>query len=155
MVIATSVYEHKDGIENGDRPLDEYEVQFSDDPENPIPNRHDVLTNSSVYLQGATTFFFYDVDAWVNRGEPVQAIGLARETHVSEETSGNPSWIRKTIIYTDGFGRELQTKLKVEDGDAWVKVLIPEGDPDYDPERDTYRYVEQYVENDRDRKSVV
>ena len=122
MVIATSVYEHKEGIENGDRPLDEYEVQFSDDPDNPIPNRHDVLKNSETYLQGATTFFFYDVDAWVDREEPIQAIGLARETHVSDEPPSIPSNIQKTITYTDGFGRELQSKLKVEDGPAWERV---------------------------------
>jgi hypothetical protein len=127
MVIVTSVYGQVDGEDKGDLPLEgNYEVRLevSDDPDVlPIPNRQDILDRPEYYLQSATTFFFYDLKAWCGDEEnrqPIQAVGLARETHVSEPGGDTPS-IQISIAYTDGFGRELQSKLKVEDGPAWQR----------------------------------
>ena len=115
MVIATSLYGTEyDETDKGDTPLAGYTVV---EP----PNLRHVIDNPHTYLQEATSFFFYDLNAWSDRGEPPQAIGLAREKHVSDLSSGEVSEVQKTVTYSDGFGREIQTKLWVEAGEAWVK----------------------------------
>ncbi len=120
MVIATSVYGAEAGKEKGDIPIfakdgsPNYQVQ-------PDPSMVDILANPQQYLQGATTFFFYDLEAWRTRQEPPQSVLIARETHVSELAAGEVTQYQKTIAYSDGFGRELQSKLLVEPGKAWVK----------------------------------
>jgi RHS repeat-associated protein len=114
MVTATSVYGTENSINKGDLPLESYAVQN-------VTSLQDVIDNPHTYLQDATTFFYYDLEAWKDRGEPVQAIGLARESHVSELEPEAESEVQFSITYSDGFGRELQSKLKVEPGKAWVK----------------------------------
>lgn len=118
LVIATSVYgtePNAQGVDDprGDLPLEDYQVQE-------VPNLRHVIDNPHVYLQNATTFFFYDVEAWKDREEPPQAVGLAREQHVLDP-GGEQSPVQVSVTYSDGFGREIQSKLLVEPGDAWKK----------------------------------
>ncbi|MDG5817068.1 RHS repeat-associated core domain-containing protein [Chitinispirillales bacterium ANBcel5] len=114
MVIATSVYGTESGIDKGDAPLDEYN-EVAD------PSIEFIVSNPEDYLQEATTFFFYDLHAWTDRAEPPQFIALARETHVSDLAGGETSRIQISLGYSDGFERELQSKIKVESGLAWVR----------------------------------
>ncbi|PTM12169.1 MAG: hypothetical protein DA408_11650 [Bacteroidetes bacterium] len=79
-----------------------------------------ILAAPHDYLQGATTFFHYDPFAWQDRREPPYWMAVLRETHVSELETGTRSPCQITISYSDGFGRTLQEKLKVEPGLAWV-----------------------------------
>jgi RHS repeat-associated protein len=120
MVIATSVYGTELGITKGDTPIFDpngdpiYQIQTDASVTN-------VLADPGKYLQEATTFFYYDLDAWKDRSEPPQSILIAREIHVSDVGAQRAVPLQRTIAYSDGFGRELQTKLKVEPGLAWVK----------------------------------
>ena len=53
-----------------------------------------------------------DPTAW----QPVFAATLARETHVSDLTTGQPSAIQVNFSYSDGFGREIQQKQQADPG---------------------------------------
>lgn len=120
MVIATSIYGSEMGAAKGDTPI----YDSNGDPIYQIranASITSVLADPAYYLQAATTFFYYDMEAWQDRQEPPQSILLSRETHVSELTPTQETKIQKTIAYSDGFGRELQSKIMVEPGLAWVK----------------------------------
>ena len=75
--------------------------------------RANVLATPHQYLQGATTFFHYDLFAWLLRKQPNHAVSLVRETH------GDPaSKTQINFAYSDGFGRTIMAKVQAEPGDA-------------------------------------
>lgn len=117
VVVATSLYGSEKGEKKVDKPLLEYQVRKN-------PNFEDVLgladrgNGPEYYLQNATSFFYYDLDAWRKNGQPVHVINLQRETHVSER---NSTRIRKVVTHIDGFGRNLETKMLVDsDSKQWL-----------------------------------
>lgn len=106
MVIATAV---KGKNEEGDS-LDNYlpvEIPGAD-------MRTDMYANPHTYLQGATSFFYYDLNAWQRDGQPNYALSIVREVH------GDPT--TKTQInfsYSDGFGQTIMAKVQAEPGTAF------------------------------------
>ncbi len=107
MVIAASVM-GKVGENDGDSLIG---YVWQDAGTNDI--RADVLTNPHKYLQGATTFFHYDLFAWLLRKKPNHAISLVRETH-----GDTASKTQINFAYSDGFGRTILAKVQAEPGDA-------------------------------------
>ena len=91
----------------------------------------DILDRPEDYLQGATSYFFYDLFAWKNDGQPVHSINLLRETHVKDLSDDEESPIQTHIAYSDGFGRVLQNKVKVDSGEVFLR------DTDGELSRDT------------------
>ena len=63
------------------------------------------------HLGTATTRIIYDLDR-----VPVCAASIARETHVSDLNSGAQTKVQLHFVYSDGFGREAQTKVQAEPG---------------------------------------
>jgi len=63
------------------------------------------------YLGSATTRIVYDLDR-----APVCAAAIARETHVSALAPGQQTLVQMQFVYSDGFGREAQTKAPAEPG---------------------------------------
>ena len=63
------------------------------------------------YLGTATTRIIYDLDR-----APVCAAAIARETHVSALAAGQQTAVQLHFAYSDGFGREAQTKAQAEPG---------------------------------------
>jgi RHS repeat-associated protein len=63
------------------------------------------------YLGTATTRILYDLDRI-----PACAATIARETHVSDLAPGEATRAQLSFIYSDGFGREVQTKAQAEPG---------------------------------------
>ena len=120
MVIATSVHgmeESDNGIvRKGDADIVEY-IVLQPETENPL---EDIVAHPENYLQGASSYFYYDVDAFYTRNEPPQFITLGREIHVSELSENEETPIHISLGYSDGFGRELQQKVKVEPGIAYI-----------------------------------
>lgn len=117
VVIATSVYGSETGEKKGDKPLFEYQVRkdlsFAD-----ILGLAEGANGPGHYLQNATSFFYYDLEAWRKNGQPVHVINLQRETHVSE---GALTRIRRVVTHIDGFGRNLETKMLVDsDSKQWL-----------------------------------
>lgn len=74
--------------------------------------------NPHAYLQGATAFFYYDLNAWRRDGQPNHAIGIVRETHVADE-NGTPTKTQISFSYSDGFGQAIMMKVQAEPGDAF------------------------------------
>lgn len=75
MVIATSIHGTENGKKNGDKPLFEYQVRKN-------PNFENILGTAAGangpehYLQNATSFFYYDLEAWRRNGQPMHVINL-------------------------------------------------------------------------------
>ncbi|ABO49533.1 YD repeat protein [Desulforamulus reducens MI-1] len=125
MVIATSVFGTMGGKPAGDRDLKEYKAIPQVDT-----TFDDVLANPHKYLQDATTYFYYDLSAWKNKGQPARSVQLTRETHVSDLAAGEKSGMHIQINYSDGFGREIEKKLKADAGEAVLRDNA--GKPVYD-----------------------
>ena len=82
-------------------------------------------------LKSATSRFVYDLDRYGRCGEPPFAATLVRETHVSDALPPQGLQIQVAFAYSDGFGRDLQSKIQAEPGDAPIRaatVLLPNGD---------------------------
>ncbi|NCU35448.1 toxin [Candidatus Falkowbacteria bacterium] len=67
----------------------------------------DTIANPTVSMQ-------YDLHHWKNMQLPVYVFTRAREKHKDAQTA----WL-ESYTYSDGLGRELQTKVQAEDGLAW------------------------------------
>lgn len=76
-------------------------------------------------LADPTTRLEYELFAWKNHGQPNFVHTFAREMH----GQANPRW-QESYLYSDGFGRELQTKIQAEPGNA---PLREESDNPYKP----------------------
>jgi RHS repeat-associated protein len=63
------------------------------------------------HLGTATTRIIYDLDR-----VPVCAAAIARETHVSDLALAQQTKVQLSFVYSDGFGREAQTKGQAEPG---------------------------------------
>ncbi|MEH2358572.1 SpvB/TcaC N-terminal domain-containing protein [Nostoc sp.] len=63
------------------------------------------------HLGTATTRIIYDLEH-----TPVCAVAIARETHISDLEAGQESKVQLSFVYSDGFGREAQTKVQAEPG---------------------------------------
>jgi RHS repeat-associated protein len=62
------------------------------------------------HLGTSTTRIIYDLER-----TPVCAAAIARETHVSDQ-GGGQTRVQLSFVYSDGFGREAQTKVQAEPG---------------------------------------
>lgn len=78
----------------------------------------DVLANPARFLQNASRFLFYDLEAFDRGDGPPRSIHLEREQHAhdGEGPAPAPSRIRVTVSYIDGFGRPIQTKVRADAG---------------------------------------
>jgi hypothetical protein len=82
-------------------------------------------------LKSATSRFVYDLERFRRCGEPPFAATLVRETHASDPLPPQGVQIQVSFAYSDGFGRELQSKIQAEPGDAPIRAAnlrLPSGD---------------------------
>jgi RHS repeat-associated protein len=107
MVTVTSFYETENGVEVGFMKLEDY---LQPEP----PTIEDVNANPRNYLQRAASYFYYDLFSWQNHQVPVHAFNLVAEGYEADAR------VQKSITYSDGLGREVQSKMKVERGEAFV-----------------------------------
>ncbi|NEQ05875.1 MAG: hypothetical protein F6K37_07920, partial [Moorea sp. SIO4E2] len=105
MVVLASYY----GTENGER------VGFAElsAPTSEEFEMEKAIANPQIYLQGAASYFHYDLLTWKNDGIPVHAVNLVAENYPTDTR------VQTHITYSDGFGREVQTKIRVEPGTAF------------------------------------
>ncbi|MDH4351992.1 MAG: hypothetical protein OEW56_12670, partial [Gemmatimonadota bacterium] len=80
----------------------------------------DVLADPARFLQDASRFLFYDLEAFDRGDGPPRSIHLEREQHAhdGEGTAPSASRIRVTVSYIDGFARPIQTKVRADAGPA-------------------------------------
>jgi hypothetical protein len=86
---------------NADLTQDEIKAFFDADNPRSLATQH---------LGTATTRMIYDLEQI-----PVCAAAIARETHVSY-LAGGQTKVQLSFVYSDGFGREAQTKVQAEPG---------------------------------------
>lgn len=122
MVVGTSIMKRDN---QGNFYGDSFEV-FNPDFDEVIKEEHinNPLDNPEEILKDATTCIVYDLLRYMNHAKPVVVYTLSRETHESNE-DGTLTKIKHSFLYSDGFGREAQSKIQVESkpGDAeprWV-----------------------------------
>ncbi|PSR18282.1 toxin [filamentous cyanobacterium CCP3] len=92
-----------DSFANFNADLTQSDIQAFFEVENPRPL-------AIQRLGTATTRIIYDLER-----VPVCAAAIAREIHVSE-LNGEPANVQLSFVYSDGFGREAQTKVQAEPG---------------------------------------
>ena len=89
------------------------------------PDLQEMLeTDPQKYLQGMASFFYYDLDNWQQNNAPAYSIQLNYDdyTLVDGEPKPTKPAIQKHIVYSDGFGRVLQSKAYLDDSEEpnWV-----------------------------------
>jgi RHS repeat-associated protein len=73
-------------------------------------------TNAAALLGRATTRLIYDLFAYAREERPAVVCSMARETHDSDPVPAGGLRIQHRLSYSDGLGREVQSKLLVEPG---------------------------------------
>jgi RHS repeat-associated protein len=81
----------------------------------------DPLANPGAILQQATTRLLYDLSAYQRTQAnpaptPAVVCTFARETHQSDLAEGQTTALQVTFAYSDGFGRDVQRKVRAEPG---------------------------------------
>ena len=114
--------------------------------DNPLTNPHDILAN-------ATTRLVYDLERYrrtrqvlpdgSETGQPAVVYTLVRETHTADLAASEQTKIQHSFLYSDGFGREIQTKVQAEPG------LAPARNPDGSLKRDAAGKLVQEPTNPR------
>ncbi|HEU5239895.1 MAG TPA: hypothetical protein VFU37_22370, partial [Pyrinomonadaceae bacterium] len=85
----------------------------------------------TLLLKNATSRFIYDLDRYRRCGAPPFAATLVRETHVSDPLPPQGLQVQVSFAYSDGFGREMQSKIQAEPGNAPTRAankVLPGGD---------------------------
>ncbi|MFC2146677.1 toxin TcdB middle/N-terminal domain-containing protein, partial [Acidobacteriota bacterium] len=131
MVVGTAIM-GKIGEGKGDS-LEDFVTDLDDNTiwahtHNPLNNPHDILKR-------ATTRLVYDLTRYLRSSgsdnpQPNVVYTMARETHYADLDEEVPQTkIQHSFLYSDGFGREIQTKVQAEPGDA------PQREDNCDPDR--------------------
>lgn len=77
----------------------------------------DPVAHGARLLGDATQRFVYDLGAFQRtRSLPAVAAGIARQTHVSDLRPGEHSRLQHVLVYSDGYGRDVQRKGLAEPG---------------------------------------
>ncbi|SDA19794.1 RHS repeat-associated core domain-containing protein [Nitrosospira sp. Nsp18] len=66
------------------------------------------------YLQGAVSYFYYNLQAWKEEKQPPCAINLLRDRFYHSGQNPAPFDCKIAINYSDGFARKLESKLKTD-----------------------------------------
>lgn len=111
MVVAASAWGTLEGKAQGDGDLKDYQAVAG-------AGFRDILTSPAEYLQQASSFFYYDLFAYLREGQPAGSIQLSRESCVNDLAPGEETRIQIRLSFTNGFGQEIETKVKVEPGAA-------------------------------------
>ncbi|MDZ3833116.1 MAG: SpvB/TcaC N-terminal domain-containing protein [Sphingopyxis sp.] len=108
-VVVATRYDRQDGVLNGNQPLADYVEQ-------PLATGAAVLADPEKYLQGASSFFAYDLFAWERDGTPVNSVSLSRIDwyYRADGSPAPPSSIRRTVDYVDASSRPSGTVTAVD-----------------------------------------
>jgi RHS repeat-associated protein len=126
-VIVSSFFGNENGNPTGGMRLYDYNGQAAEyilPPIKPDINPFDdILADPSNYLQGAISFFYYNLFAFINGKkendlpQPASAIHLQNENYFHGSNMGADIFSGITSIeYWDGFGRSIEKKLLVDSG---------------------------------------
>lgn len=80
-----------------------------------VENLADIIANPQDYLQGATSFFYYDLDNYQKNSEPNCSLSLVRDDFYYQNSNFS---CKMELTYTNGFTKELEKRVKY-DKDKW------------------------------------
>ena len=97
-VLASSVFKPASGQQprTGDMDLRDYQVHAD-------ATFASVFADKQRYLQGAAAFYFYDRNAWTERGSPAGTVSITATRYVSD-MPGQPRRVQTVTGYPDGAG---------------------------------------------------
>jgi RHS repeat-associated protein len=77
-----------------------------------------VLASPADFVQRAARFIAYDFDGWAAAGRPVREVVVQRAEMVHDGRGGGVAGgaLELSVRHLDGFGRDIQTKLRVDAG---------------------------------------
>jgi RHS repeat-associated protein len=115
-VIATTLFGTENGRPVGGMRLYPYNGQAAEYQPPTDATFDAILNDPDDYLSGAASFFYYDLFNWKDRKQPPCSINLVRDDFY-RTSKGVSDFSCKTLInYSDGFGRELESKVKTDPG---------------------------------------
>ncbi len=131
-VIVSSLFGKENGVAMGGMTLYEYNSEPAEyivrelTSEGLPINFDDVLTNSEYYLQGAASYFFYDLNVYSKAREsgtiqPVNAITLVRENYYYLPVGKSTFSCQTSIEYSNGSGQSIEKKQQVDPGLAIIR----------------------------------
>jgi len=117
-VIVTSLFGTENGVDSGGMRLYQSAKIPADYKPIPLPSFDEILDpqNQSKYLQGATSYFYYDLHAWKTNRQPVCSIGLQAFEYWRSPVDPAMPLCETSIEYSDGLGRIAETKKRVPGG---------------------------------------
>lgn len=81
----------------------------------------DLINHADKFLAGASNFFYYDFYCWSKDKKPICSVELSAQEYPKAHSPNTPIGdIQIGIQFSDGFGRTLQNKQRVEPGDAFL-----------------------------------
>lgn len=131
LVIASTIFGLEKNMQTGGMRIYDYEGQPAEykyrtetKDKKPITFA-DINANREYYLQGATSYFFYNIHAWsqgkpLAQQQPVCSITLDRQNYFRSAQAPGEFSCQVSIEYFDGVGRSLETKL-------WAGVMPVQG----------------------------
>ena len=89
---------------------------------NPVAgaNFEDVIRNSEKYLQGASTYFYYNLKTWQDHQQPLSSINLVRSNYWNSPDEDPSPYLQRNVSYNDGSGNVIEIKLKVDEGQGYI-----------------------------------
>lgn len=101
-VIAATSYDAMAIVPTGNQPLGDYRRM-------PHATTAEILADPAAYLQGASSFYHYDLFAWQREGQPPDSVELRRVDwyYGTDGQPAPPTRIRRRVEYVDGFSRSL------------------------------------------------
>ncbi|MCA9313600.1 hypothetical protein KDA08_04805, partial [Candidatus Saccharibacteria bacterium] len=106
------------GLYNDSTPADKY-VPVAN------PAFDDILADPTKYLQGAGSYYYYNLYAWTTDNQPVSSISLLRRDYYTVKPVIDESDCQIGIVYSDGFGQVLEAKSKDDPGLSFIR--LPDG----------------------------
>ncbi|MES2134271.1 MAG: SpvB/TcaC N-terminal domain-containing protein [Bacteroidota bacterium] len=129
-VVVSSSFGHENGIATGGMRLYDYDgnpkeyVQRETTQDGkPITFEDILIDNPEYYLQGAASYFFYNVNAYykpdtAGNKQPLNSVNLIRENYYHSANSMTPFSCQRLVEYTCGSGNSLEKKMLVDPGMA-------------------------------------
>ncbi|RPH30727.1 MAG: sugar-binding protein [Bacteroidales bacterium] len=122
-VVVTSLFGTENGVNTGGMTLysnGQIAAEYKT-PEN--GSFDDVINNPDKYLQGASTYFYYNLNAWIEKQQPTCSINLIRNNYWHSSDKDKLPYCQMLISYSDGIGRELEKKIKTDSGIAFIREV--------------------------------
>lgn len=120
-VIVTSLIGTENGVNSGGMTLYSQGATEAEYQQKAAPAFEQVIHSPKDYLQGACSYFYYNLHAWAQSKQPASSIHLVRNSFYCSSQKHNAPYCQIEVSYSDGFGHILATKRKADPGLAFIR----------------------------------